>query len=139
MFWGAVFALFWFSFPQVTVTSKGETSVWVCVSNTSTYQASAKQGNAKIITDMSKSTTSLLIFNRLLCIGPWAYGGHFPSSHKTSFSGTLTRDLVPAYIYLFICLCFNSQLTHKTFQLTIKPQQSVLFLTGYVVLCDSFW
>lgn len=82
-----------------------------CVANTSTYQA--KQGNAKITTEMSKSTTSHLIFNRLLCIGPCAYGGHFPSSHKTSFSGTLTSDLVPAYIYLFICLCFNSQLTQK--------------------------
>lgn len=93
----------------------------MCVSNTSTYQASAKQGNAKITTDMSKSTTSLLIFNRLLCIGPCAYGGHFPSSHKTSFSGILTRDLVPAYIYLFICLCFNSQLTQNTATKRVVP------------------
>lgn len=114
MFWGAVFALFWFSFPRVTVTSKGETSVCVCVSNTSTYQASAKQGNAKIITEMSKSTTSLLIFNRLLCIGPCECGGHFPSSYKTSFSGTLTSDLVPAYIYLFFCLCLTHWINAST-------------------------
>lgn len=99
------------------------------MSNTSTYQASVKQWNAKITTEMSKSTTSLLIFNRLLCIGPCAYGGHFPSSYKHSFSGTLTSNLVPAYF--FFCLC----LTHWIYASTLSHTKHSSWLSNRNKAC----